>query len=330
MKKSTRKLAFASALLLSLLSAVGLALFVATRAHTRGFPQRLPPSGTDVSLARYVDRYGEPLTFTYQNEWNVHDRLALHEVPERLKRAFIVSEDKRFYEHGGPDWIARSHAAIQNLLAFRAVRGASTITEQTVRMLHPRPRTVWSRWIEGFEAAELESRFSKDEIFEFYLSQVPYARERRGVKQAARLYFDRDLHTLDPKEMLALAVLVRSPSRLDLHRGTENIQAPIERLAETLHEAGKLTDEELERVRDDPLRPLKVMTSGIDVDAALYACRSVRAAKAYVTGRVDRKCRCTRPHPAPLARGQHHLAPQARDRQIVSRRREEDEPAVRQ
>ena len=67
-----------------------------------------------------------------------------------------------------------------------------------------------------------------------------------------------------------------------------------------------------------------------DRNVALYACRSVRAAKAYVTGRVDRKCRCTRPHPAPLARGQHHLAPQARDRQIVSRRREEDEPAVRQ
>jgi len=125
----------------------------------------------------------------------------------------------RSYQHSGPDWRARIHAGWQNVLARRVVRGASTITEQCVRMLHPRPRTPWSRWVEGFEATMLEQQFSKAEILEFYLNQVPYSHQRRGVTQAARYYFDRDLDTLSLREMLALAVLVRSPSRLDLRQG---------------------------------------------------------------------------------------------------------------
>ena len=73
--------------------------------------------------------------------------------------------------------------------------------------LVPRPRNPWSRWVEGFEAARLEARFSKTRILEFYLNQVPYTERRRGVVQAARTYFDRDVYTLSRQEMLALAVL---------------------------------------------------------------------------------------------------------------------------
>ncbi len=50
-------------------------------------------------------------------------------------------------------------------------------------MIHPRPRSAWSRWVAGFEAARLEKRFSKTQILEFYLNQVPYAERRRGVVQ---------------------------------------------------------------------------------------------------------------------------------------------------
>ena len=90
-------------------------------------------------------------------------------------------------------------------------------------------RKVWSRWLEGFEAGRLEGQFSKEEIFEFYLNQVPYAANRRGVAQAAHYYFDRDLTTLSRKEMLALAVLVRAPSRMDLWKSTRRVDAAIER-----------------------------------------------------------------------------------------------------
>ena len=157
---------------------------------------------------------GNPLSISYQNRWSVQT-IPLHEVPALLRNAFIESEDRSFASHGGVDWPARVHALAQNLRAMRAVRGASTISEQVVRMIHPRPRTVWSRWLEGIEAARLEKRFSKSAILEFYLNQVPYGHQRRGVVEASRFYFDRDPTTLNAKESLALAVLVRAPSGLD-------------------------------------------------------------------------------------------------------------------
>ncbi|NSW86493.1 MAG: transglycosylase domain-containing protein [Syntrophobacteraceae bacterium] len=195
------------------------------------FPPSLDMRSMDVRKVRIVDRAGVPLSVTYANEWNIHDFVPLHEIPELLLQAFIVSEDQRYFSHGGVDWKARIHALVQNIRAGRAVRGASTVTEQVVRMLHPRPRTLWSRWIEGFEGVRLERLFTKADILEFYLNQVPYGHNRRGVAQAARLYFDRGLHTLDIREMLALAVLVRAPSSLDLHRNPAALEKGIDRLA---------------------------------------------------------------------------------------------------
>ena len=260
---SWRNLAYLAPALFA--GAFGLAL--ATSSALSLEPLLLPEIESDRAEPRYLDRTGVPLTVSYQDEWNVHDRVALHELPEGLKRAFLAAEDKRFFEHGGADWWARLSAAVQNVAALRAVRGSSTITEQVVRMIHPRPRTLWSRWLEGFEAHRLEQEFSKDRILEFYLNQVPYARNRRGVKQAAREYFDRDLDTLSTKEMLALAVMIRSPSRLDLHRGTKEIEAPIARLSELLVHSGVMTSAEVERI---PRETLRVTVPTLNVDAAHF------------------------------------------------------------
>lgn len=210
------------------------ALVLATATSLEPLPATLDPAPTEHARPRLVDRNGVPLNTSYTSEWNVHDQLALHEIPLFLREAFIHAEDKRFRSHQGPDWLARSAALATNLRYRDSIRGASTISEQVVRMLHPRPRTVWSRWLEGFEAARLEQRFSKDEILAFYLNQVPYAARRRGVHQAAELYFSRDLETLSDREMLALAVLVRSPGRLDLYRNPDAANGAIERLANTL------------------------------------------------------------------------------------------------
>ena len=236
-----------------------------TVADLEPFPAVLPPAATEVAKARFTARDGTPLTRTYQNRWNVHDVVPYHRIPPLLRQAFLTAEDQRFFRHHGVDWTARLHALVQNLRARRAVRGASTISEQVARILHPRPRNVWSRWLEGFEATRLERRFSKTQILEFYLNQVPYARNRRGVAQAARAVFDRDLDTLSTAEMLALAVLVRSPSRLDLERGSEAIRKPLLRLARRMHAQELLDDAELAAVEADPLavsRPRPAVDAG--------------------------------------------------------------------
>jgi penicillin-binding protein 1C len=145
-------------------------------------------------------------------------------------------------------------------------------------MLHPRSRSLWARWVEGVEAGDLERRHGKGEILEFYLNQVPYARQRRGVVQAARDYFDRDLDTLTAREMLALAVLVRSPSRLDLRRGPVSayFDEAVDRLAEQLHEQSFLSDEELERILS---QRLELREPGLEVHAPHF----VRYVRDHVT-----------------------------------------------
>lgn len=222
-----------------------------------------------------LDRFGEPLNITYQNEWNIHNIIPLHEIPTFLKKAFIISEDKRFYDHSGPDWQARFSALFTNIVNLKKVRGASTITEQTIRMIHPRPRTIWSRWLEGFEANQLENKFSKQEILEFYLNQIPYASNRRGISQAARYYFNRNIDTLSKKEILALVVLVRAPGKMDLWKSKETIQKRINFLSKNLMDQNLLTLDEYTSIKIEKFELQKPHLSTSAFDFITYVKNNI-------------------------------------------------------
>lgn len=248
--------------------AVGTGLLgIATWAGLQDFPQRLAPQPGSLQAAEYMDRNGERLNVTLQNHWNYSDHRPLHAMPPLLLKAFVYAEDRHFFQHDGVDWSARMHAMVQNLLARRVVRGASTISEQVVRLLHPRPRTYWSRWMEGWEAMRLENKFSKGEILEFYLNQVPYGRQRRGVVQAAQYYFNRSLSTLNDKELLSLAVMVRAPSRLDPLSNPGALDKPVARLANVLVEKNILTKQAAMQLTSTPLA---VSQPRLAVDAAHF------------------------------------------------------------
>ena len=250
------------------LSAFTLATWLSLHPAPRHLPG-LAGSGTHPIVEA---RDGRRLSSTYENRWNVHDVVPLYAVPETLRQAFLVAEDRRFYEHNGPDWQARFSAAWQNVMAGGRVRGASTITEQSARILNPRTRSVWARWLEGFEAGRLERRFGKGAILEFYLNQVPFGGRRRGVVQAARYYFDRDLETLSVKEMLTLAVLVRSPSRLDPRKGHPTLDPTIKRLADAMRERG-LLDEAGYRAATEP--PLVTREHELELEAPHFVRRAL-------------------------------------------------------
>ena len=229
-------------LILAILMAIGLCgVTIATYVSLEPIPQDLDLLVEQIKKSTYVDRSGNRLNVTYENVWNVNDQAGLHDVPVLLRDAFVLSEDKRFFKHNGVDWLARLNALTQNLKAGEALRGASTITEQVVRMINKRPRNVWSRWLEGFEAMALERQHNKVEILEFYLNQVPYKSRRRGIVQAAHLYFDRDLVTLNSIEMLSLVVLVRSPQRYDPHGQMRSLLKLVENLAERMEKENLLS-----------------------------------------------------------------------------------------
>ena len=265
----------------TLVAAGGLA--VATWSSLRDFPNGLDVDRGGVVKPTLLARDGTRLSVSLENAWNTTDRLPLEAIPNFLTQAFVQSEDQHFYEHHGVDWNARWAAAWEDLRHGAAVRGASTITEQVVRMLHPRPRTPWSRWLEGFEARRLEGQASKQQILTFYLNQVPYAYRRRGVVQAAHFYFNRDLETLSRQEMLALVVLVRSPNGMDLRHNVARANQAIGQLADRLIVARILPVSEREVIR---ATPLELNDDRLPLDAGYFVTHVLHHPEVAAAGTV--------------------------------------------
>jgi penicillin-binding protein 1C len=252
-------------------------LAIATRVAMRDFPDDLESLTGAIVKPQVLARDGTPLSYTLENAWNTTDVVPLTAVPSLLQAALIVAEDQHFYQHHGVDWPARFAALALDLRYGATIRGASSITEQVVRMIHPRPRNPWSRWVEGFEAARLDGRLSKAQILGFYVNQVPYAERRRGVAQAARLYFNRGLDTLSPGEQIALAVLVRSPSGMDLRRNAPRARWAVEQLADRLLQRGEITASQRDQIRGDPWA---LAESAPALEASHFVSRALRVSRA--------------------------------------------------
>lgn len=264
--------------------AAALVLALATRLSMREFPADLESLTGTVVKSQILARDGTPLSYTLANDWNTTDLVPLTDMPPLLKTAFVVAEDQHFYEHHGVDWPARFAALWLDIRQGAAIRGASSITEQVVRMVHPRPRNLWSRWVEGFEAARLDARLTKAQILSFYLNQVPYTERRRGVLQASHFYFNRGLDTLSPGEALALAVLVRSPAGMDLRYNAPRARRALDQLADRLQKRGDLTAGQREQIR---LQPWQIDDSAATLDASYFVMHALSLARgAPVTAQV--------------------------------------------
>ncbi len=219
-------------------------------------PSALLPKGG--ASRTFTDRRGVPLNVSLDPQRQPQGAVRLDSIPPVLQAAVIEAEDKRFFEHHGIDWRAWIRALVSNIRAGRIVSGASTISEQTARLLHGRRRGVWSRWLSVWEALSLEKSLSKEEILEWYLNNIPYAGQRRGIGEAAAYYFNRELSTLSQHELIALAVLIRAPERLARPSNRTKLLSHIYNLAGRLKSKGVLSDLTPEAVLDFRQAPLPI------------------------------------------------------------------------
>jgi membrane peptidoglycan carboxypeptidase len=138
--------------------------------------------------------------------------LSYEEIPEVMVYAMLAAEDEEFFEHSGVDFSAIMSAAIDNFSSGET-RGGSTITQQVVKNAFVGNEVTIERKIrEAFVAAEVERRFSKERILEFYLNSVYFGGGAYGVATAAEEFFDKGLDRIQAHEAAALAVLVRNPT----------------------------------------------------------------------------------------------------------------------
>ena len=168
--------------------------------------------------------------------------LTCDEIPYLIKRAFITTEDRKFYEHSGLDFKAIFRAFIALIENDGEVtQGGSTITQQLARNIFLSHEVSIERKVkEMFIATELENTYSKDEILEFYINNIYFGNGFYGIEAAARGYFDKTVTDLTNSEMLFLCAIPNSPSKYD---PVENIDATLGRrnlIATVLMEHGEI------------------------------------------------------------------------------------------
>ena len=166
-------------------------------------------------------------------------------IPRSLKLAVIAAEDRRFYYHPGFDPISMLRAAFTNLQRRKIVSGASTITQQVVRLIRPRPRTYRAKLLELVESLKMECQLSKGEILELYFNLSPMGGNVRGVGLAARLYFGKDVERISTAEAAILAAIPRSPSRYDFRNsaGRQRLMAEKDRILRRMASLGWISPE---------------------------------------------------------------------------------------
>ncbi|MBI4604411.1 MAG: penicillin-binding protein 1C [Planctomycetes bacterium] len=205
---------------------------------------------------RVADREGGILRVYPSARGELRLPVKLEDLSPWLPKAVVAIEDRRFRSHLGVDPFAVARAIVQNVRRGRICSGASTITQQLVRILDERPRTVGTKLVEAFRALQLEAQRSKDALLEAYLNLVPMGGNLRGVEAAAMRYFGKPARDLDLAEAALLAGLPQSPARLrpDVH--PERAFARRRVVLEAMAREGMISREELEAAdaRREPVR----------------------------------------------------------------------------
>src|SRR5436190_216344 len=165
-----------------------------------------------------AERNREPVTLGQMSPW--------------LSRAAVAIEDRRYWEHGGVDYLGIARAAWKDVTAGRAVEGGSTITQQLVRNLYTgREKTFNRKLKEACLAIKLSRRWSKTRILDEYLNTVYYGNHAYGVEAAAQTYFSKHASRLTLLQAALLAGLPQAPSSYDPFH---DAQAALDRRDEVL------------------------------------------------------------------------------------------------
>jgi penicillin-binding protein 1A len=202
------------------------------------------------------------------------DPVPLKTIPHYLKAALIATEDRKFYSHSGVDLKAILRAIVKDIWAGEFVEGASTITQQLAKTLFLTPRkTIVRKMKEALLAFQLERRYTKDEIIEFYLNQVYFGSGAYGVESAARIFFGKSVAELNLQECALVAGMPKSPSRfsplVDQALAIKRRNSVLKQMAET----GIITQALFSQAIAEPLH---LADQNINVDKGPYFAEYVK------------------------------------------------------
>ena len=193
------------------------ALLLLLAVFTIGFYVYFTTPSADALLTRPVaqtttiyDRSGTHVLYKIHGEEN-RKVIAHDDIPDDVRHATLAAEDDDFYDHIGVDFFSIARAFRENIRNSALEQGASTITQQLARNVFlSREKTFQRKFKEIVLALKIEQRYTKDEILDFYLNEVPYGSNAYGIQSAAETFFGKDAGDLSLDEAAFLAALPKA------------------------------------------------------------------------------------------------------------------------
>jgi 1A family penicillin-binding protein len=214
-----------------------------------------PERYTDRPLAeptKIYDRTGENILYVIHGE-EKREIISLEDIPPHFIDILLTAEDGNFYEHIGIDLQGIIRSFLINFQAGRTVAGGSTISQQFVRsaLLTPE-RKVMRKVREIVLTIELERRYSKDEILEFYLNQIPFGSNAYGIESASQTFFNKSAKDLTIAESATIVSLIPAPSYLSPYgKNLEELIKRKNRLLDRVYSVQLISEEELETAKEE-------------------------------------------------------------------------------
>jgi penicillin-binding protein 1B len=214
-------------------------------------------SGDGITLDEFMLE-PEVLSNDFSAKAGKREALSYDEIPPALVQAILAIEDRRFFEHPGVDPGGLVRALLRNAGDERLGQGGSTITQQLVKNTYLSPeKTLQRKYAEAMLALALERRLSKQDIFALYCNEI-YLGQRgvvgvRGIKEAADVFFGKELRDLTLTEAATLAGMIQSPTHYSPLRHPEAAQARRNVVLDAMRKSGAITREQKEAACAEPV-----------------------------------------------------------------------------
>jgi penicillin-binding protein 1B len=194
------------------------------------------------------------------------------EIPPQMVQAITSIEDRRFFEHGGVNYVRMTECVVRDILAGRRECGGSTLTQQLAKNFFLTPDKTISRKIaELMITYQLEARFSKQEIFAMYANEMNLVHrgsyEIDGVSEASQTLFGKDLRQLDLAQIATIAALFQNPSYRNPYRHKDRAVERRNLVLDAMVQTGAIAQADADRAKAEPL---VLANSAIDAGEAPY------------------------------------------------------------
>lgn len=190
----------------------------------------------------------------------------INHISMNLQNGYIAQEDRRFKNHNGVDWIATFRAGLALIKhGGEVTQGGSTITQQVIKNTYlTQERTFTRKIVEILLAPELEKKYSKADIMEFYCNTNFYGHRCYGVEAASLYYFGKHAEDLAPEESAVLIGISNSPSAYDPVSHPDASKNKRDDVLKSMNEVGYLSNEDYEKAVSSPLKIVQKETEGTD------------------------------------------------------------------